>query len=183
MTKTGLLVTSISGYELWLVNLYQAAIQPREAILMPDQTATEKNEEQVAEPKKTRVILPPLDLTGASAAVVSPDVLAKASRPRTGTRRDRSKAQLVIDDLVRKAYDAWIKAGKPASFAASPGGKITVPAANQVVVESAIRKAGNFLNLSIRFGLNKPEGDTVEIVFKAADRKPKPAVEASAEKE
>jgi hypothetical protein len=117
--------------------------------------------------------LPALDLSGAKMAVVGSDVLAARQRPRTGKAVVRSKEQLAIDKMVELAYKKWVEAGKPKEFSKSPGGHLTVPESQVLVVERAIRKSGVFLHLSIRFGSNEPDADgNVVIVFRAADPRP-----------
>jgi hypothetical protein len=126
--------------------------------------------------------LPALNLSGAKLAVVSPEVLKVRQRSRGRTAAPRSKEQLIIDQLVKQAHDKWVAAGRPKAFAKSPGGQVTVPAEQQIVVERAIRKAGTYHDLSIRFGDSDPDDNgNVTIVFRVSDRPVKDAAAATAE--
>ena len=117
---------------------------------------------------------PALDLSGAELAVVGDDVLATAQRARKGGGRGsapRTKEQQVIDELVTQAHNKWVDAGKPKAFAKSPGGRITITDEQYTLAVKAIRKAGAYYDLSIRFGKDLyPREGYVTVVFRASDR-------------
>jgi hypothetical protein len=149
-------------------------------VLNPDSNGEMTMPRTRKDPASETVLLPALDLSGAKMALVDSDVLAARQRPRTSKTVVRSKEQRAIDKMVELAYKKWVEAGKPKEFSKSPGGHLTVPESQVLVVERAIRKSGVFLHLSIRFGSNEPDADgNVVIVFRAADPRPPKATETA----
>jgi hypothetical protein len=120
---------------------------------------------------KTRRKLPALDLTGSQLSIVGPDRLAKAAPKRNA--KARSKEQLVIDDVVSQAYDAWVKAGKPGAFAESPGAALLVAPGQEEATVAAVRRGAAFQGKSVRFGEISKDGERVVIAFRVADLKPR----------
>jgi hypothetical protein len=100
-------------------------------------------------------------------AIVGPEVIS-ARRAVKGTR-PRSKNQQVIDELVTSAYDKWVKAGSPARMEERYGGMVRVTDLPEKVlwVQRAIRKAGAYLDLSIRFSQIVSEDGYTEVAFTA----------------
>jgi hypothetical protein len=125
----------------------------------------------MAETKTERKKLPPLDLSDAQLSLVGPDVLQ--ARRKTRGSRERTKAQKTLDALVQKAYDKWVKDGRPDDFGKRPGGHVRVPESQLLSVKRAIYSAGKFLNMAIRFGDEILSDGYAEVVFSATDRKPK----------
>jgi hypothetical protein len=100
-------------------------------------------------------------------SLVGPEVTAQ--RRTTKGSRPRSKKQLSVDELVEKAYEKWVKAGSPAEMTKRPAGIAKVgKSANDVLwVQRAIRKAGAYLDMSIRFGQIVEYDNYTEVLFTA----------------
>jgi hypothetical protein len=100
-------------------------------------------------------------------SLVGPEVVAQ--RRATKGSRPRSKKQQSVDELVEKAYEKWLKAGSPAEMAKRPGAVVkSGKSANDVLwVQRAIRKAGTYMDLSIRFGQIIEYDTYTEVLFTA----------------
>lgn len=112
-------------------------------------------------------------LKSADMAVVSAEALS--AHQKTYAPRERSKEQKAVDKLVKSAYDAWVKAGKPEKFAQSPGGRLTVPVGDpETKVRRMLTNSAAFLGVSVRHGeAKKSEVDGTELVtlaFRVVDR-------------
>lgn len=122
--------------------------------------------------------LPALDLSDVQLSVAGPEV-AREHIARKGPR-ERSKAQKTLDTLVQRAYDKWVKAGKPDNFADRPVGVARVPEAQLMTVKRALQVgSGTFLNVSIRFGDIRVVEGYADVVFTATDRVKRPRKDKS----
>lgn len=90
------------------------------------------------------------------------------------TRGERPAEQKAIDQIVDRAYQAWVEAGKPTNWVQQPGMLLRVPASQFETLQFRVRKAGVFYDLRIRFGDIKTTGSgkskITECVFVATDR-------------
>jgi hypothetical protein len=72
-------------------------------------TGDGSDQEKKATPRKKAPDTSKLDLDGIDAAILAPAELIKAATPI----RARSDEQVKMDAVAQRAYDAWVKAGKP----------------------------------------------------------------------
>lgn len=127
-----------------------------------------------AEPKK----LVPLDM---SQIVVTKVQDPETMRDHRRSRGERDQDQVAIDSLVRESHKRWIEAGRPEEWGKCIAASYTlrVPKMAQDTVETRIRRAGTYFDVSIRFGVPKDlEGGFVQILFFAKDRPVKDAKSA-----
>ena len=133
--------------------------------------------------RKVRTERPALELSTMDASIVKAEVVATRKRTRNTSDRERKAQQKAIDGLVQKAYDAYVKAGKPTDWVKMPGANVKLPATQLDTLKSAVYAAGQYLDLRVRFGnITIAEKDGVEyadVIFTASD-KPAEAEDASA---
>jgi len=124
--------------------------------------------------RKVRQARPELQLATMEATIIKPSVIAERRRTRSTSDRERKAQQKAVDGLVQKAYDAWVKAGKPTEWAKMPGANVQLPATQLDTLKSAVYSAGQYLDLRVRFGnITIAERDGVEyadVVFTASDK-------------
>lgn len=122
-------------------------------------------------PGKPRKERPALDF---GSLVVTEITERKTMAEYRRTRTEREPEQRAVDQLVNKAYEAWLAAGKPTSWVQTPGMLVKVPEKQFETLQFRIRKAGVFYDLRIRFGDVKVSADGkvkyAECVFTATDR-------------
>jgi len=133
--------------------------------------------------RKVRNARPALELSTMDASIVKAEVVADRKRTRNTSARERKAQQKAIDGLVQKAYDAWVKAGKPSEWAKMPGANVKLPATQLDTLKSAVYAAGQYLDLRVRFGnvsiVDVDGTEIADVVFTASD-KPVEAEDASA---
>jgi hypothetical protein len=129
---------------------------------------TEPATETTAE-KTPREKLPALDLTALDEIeVIKTAETMHAMRPQ----KTRTDEQAAVDDLVRKAYNAWLAAGRPEKWdsKAPHGIKLAVREDQLKSVQAAIRNGGNHFNFRIRMGKVTVTDGRARFAFIATDK-------------
>lgn len=109
-----------------------------------------------------------LDLDGLVVRpVTNPQEMAKARR----IRGERSDAQKRLDAMVEQAWKDWKAAGEPTEWPKMPGVELTIAESRFESLQAGVRKAGQYLDLRVRFGKVKKDGNgNVEVVFVVTDK-------------
>jgi hypothetical protein len=131
--------------------------QTRKTYVLPDLVSI-KNAQVITDPNEARKLAP----------------VSGAGRPAA----ERTDTMQELDALCKALHEAWVKAGKPAEFSASPLGKIHVPPDQVDGLKFLIRKSAEFNDCGLQFGNAgvRDKSGRIVVSFRCPDkrsRKPK----------
>jgi hypothetical protein len=128
-------------------------------------TTTKPAEKKPRKPP-VRKVLKPLDFSQIEIKAATPEVMKAFRR----TKGPRDAEQTAVDDLIRRAHERWVAAGRPQSWLDSPGLHIRVPLDQFETVETRARRAGSYFDLAIRFSNRVDKDGYAEVVLVAKDK-------------
>jgi hypothetical protein len=110
---------------------------------------------------------PPLNFDNINFVKVQPGMEMRTRRP---TRGEREPEQVLVDNIVKEAYDNWTKQGRPTEWDEIEGTEATVPTVALETLQWRLRRAGGHFGMKIRFGDITSADGFSQVVFTATDK-------------